>query len=89
MSQFIGDITFLLELALVAAGLVLVQLGRERRAALLRAAGWVLVVGATGTALCTGYFWLRYRASGDFDRATCVVEELSERLPIAAVRSRA
>lgn len=69
MAQFLGDIAFLLELALVAAGLVLLHAARERSASLLRAAGWILVVGATGTALCTGYFWLRYHQAGDFDRA--------------------
>jgi hypothetical protein len=82
MAQFMGDVAFLLELALVAAGLVLLHAGLERsagagRAGFLRAAGWILVVGATATALCTGYFWVRYHRAGDFDRAgTCArVEE--------------
>ncbi len=69
MAQFLGDIAFLLELALVAAGLLLLQVARERSAPLLRGAGWLLVVGAIGTALCTGYFWFRYYQIGDFDRA--------------------
>jgi len=69
VAQFMGDIAFLLELGLVAAGLVLLHAGRERSAALLRAAGWILVVGATATALCTGYFWFHYNASGDFKQA--------------------
>lgn len=69
MAQFMGDIAFLFELALVAAGLVLFHVGRERSAALLRAAGWTLVAGATATALCTGYFWFHYQQAGDFDRA--------------------
>lgn len=69
MAQFMGDIAFLLELGLVAAGIVLLHAGRERSAALLRAAGWILVVGATATALCTGYFWFHYHGAGDFERA--------------------
>ncbi len=79
MAQFMGDVAFLLELALVAAGLVLLQLGRERSGGLLRAAGWVLVVGASATALCTAYFWFRYHQAGDFDRAgsAIVVEEVA------------
>lgn len=82
MAQFMGDIAFLLELGLVAAGLVLLHVGRERSAALVRTAGWVLVVGATATALCTSYFWLRYHGAGDFDRAggSPVVEELASSL---------
>ena len=91
MAQFLGDIAFLLELALVAAGLGLLHVGRDRAASLLRAAGWILVVGATGTALCTGYFWLRYHQAGDFDRAVAAarVEEraaLLDSLGIAQLR---
>lgn len=70
MAQFLGDIAFLLELGLVASGLVLLHAGRERGASLWRAAGWLLVVGATATALCTSYFWFRYQAAGDFDHAS-------------------
>lgn len=68
-----GDIAFLLELGLIATGLTLLHFGRERSAALLRAAGWILVVGAAGTMLCTSYFWFRYHAAGDFDRAVAAV----------------
>ena len=79
MAQFLGDIAFLLALALVAAGLVLLHVGRERNAGLLRAAGWLLVAGAAATALCTGYFWLRYHRAGDFDRAgrAAAVEDMA------------
>lgn len=82
MAQFLGDIAFLLELGLVSAGLVLLHAGRERSARPLRAAGWILVVGATATALCTGYFWLRYHRAGDFDRAAApaLVEEVASSL---------
>ncbi len=69
MAQFLGDIAFLAELGLVAAGLVLLHVGRERSASLLRAAGWILVVGATATAICTTFFWLRYHRAGEFDHA--------------------
>lgn len=69
MAQFMGEIAFLLELGLVAAGLVLLQVAHERSAGLLRTAGWILVVGATATALCTSYFWLRYHQAGSFDLA--------------------
>lgn len=69
LAQFLGDIAFLAELGLVATGLVLLHTGRERSASLLRAAGWILVVGATATALCTGFFWLRYHRAGEFDHA--------------------
>ena len=69
MAMFLAEISFLLALALVAAGLVLWQRGRETTAGLLRTAGAVLVVGAALTALCTGYFSVRYHVQGEFDRA--------------------
>ena len=88
MAQFLGDIAFLAELALVAGGLALLHVGRERSAALLRAAGWILVIGATATAVCTGYFWLRYHRAGDFDRAgpSARVEETASNLDSLAIR---
>ena len=79
MAQFLGDIAFVLELGFISAGLVLVHVGREQSARLIRAAGWLLVVGATAAAVCTSYFWLRYHWAGDFDRAALPVraEQLS------------
>ncbi len=67
---------------LKTAGLVLLEVGRDRSARLTRAAGWVLVVGATATALCTGYFWLRYHQEGHFDHAEAwvVVETVASAL---------
>lgn len=69
LAQFLGDLAFLAELGLVAAGLVLLHVGRERSASLLRAAGWLLVIGATATAICTTFFWFRYHRAGEFDHA--------------------
>lgn len=36
---------------------------------LLRLAGYVLVIGGIGTALCTGYYWFRYQSQGQFETA--------------------
>ena len=69
MAMFLAEIAFLLELALFAAGLVLWHRGREATAGLLRTAGAVLVVGAALTAVCTGYFSVRYHVQGEFDHA--------------------
>ena len=69
MAQFMGDGVFLLELLLVALGLVVFHFGREHQAVLLRTAGIVLVVGATLTAVCTTYYWMTYAGQGDFAHA--------------------
>lgn len=69
MAMFLAEISFLLALALFASGLVLWHRGREATAGLLRGAGAVLVVGAVLTALCTGYYSVRYHVQGEFDHA--------------------
>lgn len=80
MAQFLGDLAFLAELAVVAGGLTLLHRARaESSAGLLRLAGYVLVIGGIGAALCTGYYWFKYQAQGDFDRAHPVVtHEMSQ-----------
>jgi len=69
MVQFMGDAVFLLEVFLVALGLIVFHFGREHQAMLLRIAGIVLVVGATLTAVCTTYYWMTYAGQGDFTHA--------------------
>jgi hypothetical protein len=56
-------------LALVAAGLVLWHLGKQPAAGVLRIGGAILVVGAVLSALCIGYYGVRYPVQSDFDRA--------------------
>lgn len=70
MAQFLGDIAWMLELFAIAGGLTLLHTASiENRTKLLKAAGWLLIVGGLGTAVCTGYFWLSYHAQGHFDAA--------------------
>ncbi len=69
MAMFLGEIAFLLELALFVAGLTLWHFGRQGSAAPLRAGGIVAMLGAVLTALCTGYFMVQYRVQGDFESA--------------------
>ena len=68
MAQFLGDIAWMLELFAIASGLVLLHVATiESHTKFLQAAGWLLVLGGLGTALCTGYYWFSYRAQGHFD----------------------
>ncbi|HBQ10946.1 MAG: hypothetical protein RLP09_37960 [Sandaracinaceae bacterium] len=70
MAQFLGDLAFLFELFAVAAGLLLLHRARdEAKPGLLRAAAALLLVGGVGGAVCTGYYWLRYQAQGEFGSA--------------------
>ena len=59
----------MLELALFVAGLALWHFGRERAASALRAGGLIAVIGAALSALCTGYYLVRYQVQGDLDHA--------------------
>ena len=73
MTQFLGDLAFVFELFAVAAGLVILHRALEAtKPMLLRAAGWLLIVGGAGGAACTGYYWLHYQQRGDFDAAHAV-----------------
>lgn len=78
MAMFQLEIAFLLELALLAAGLVLLHLGRQGTAPLLKAAGFVLIVGAVITAACSGYFGVRYHVQGEFDHAYPSLHRMTE-----------
>ncbi len=78
MAMFQLDIAFLLELALLAAGLVLLHFGKQETAPLLRAAGVLLVVGSVLTAACTGYYGVRYHVQGGFDHAYPPHHEMME-----------
>lgn len=66
--MFLGEISFVLELALFVAGLTLWHYGRQG-AAPLRAGGLIAMVGAALASLCTAYFMVRYHVQGDFDHA--------------------
>src|SRR5262245_21587126 len=69
MAMFLGHIAFMLELAVFAAGLTLWYFGRERTATALRAGGLIAMAGATLSALCTGYYLVRYSVQGEVDHA--------------------
>jgi hypothetical protein len=71
VAQFLGDIAGMLEIFAIALGLVLLhRASKEAPARLLKAAGWVLIVGGIAVGVCTSWYWVSYQAAGDFDRAS-------------------
>ena len=68
MAEFLGDIAFILEMFAVAAGLILIHLGKENRK-LFSLAGWLLLIVGIGGAVCTVYWMFHYFNMGDFDHA--------------------
>ena len=68
MAEFTADIAGMLELFAIAAGLVLLhRAGKEAPAKLLKAAGWVLVVGGIVVGACTTFYWFKDVSRGEFD----------------------
>lgn len=62
--QFLGDIAGMLEIFAIAAGLVLLHhAGKASGTGLLKAAGWILVVGGIVVGLCTIYYWFSFRSN--------------------------
>ncbi|HVN36730.1 MAG TPA: hypothetical protein VMW19_00985 [Myxococcota bacterium] len=69
MAMFAMEISFLLALAVFAAGLVLLHHGRLAGSGLLRAAAAIALVGSALSAACTLYWGIRYHTRGEFDSA--------------------
>lgn len=69
MAQFLADIAGLLELFAIAGGLVLLHRASKEPspAKLLKAAGWVLLIGGIVVGACTLLYWFKYQSRGDFD----------------------
>lgn len=67
MAQFLADIAGMLEIFAIAGGLLLLhRAAKEAPAKLLKAAGWVLLVGGVLSGICTSYYWFRYQGRGEF-----------------------
>jgi hypothetical protein len=69
MAMFLGHVAFMFELAVFVAGLALWHFGRQGAASALRTGALIAVIGATLSALCTGYYLVRYSVQGDLDHA--------------------
>ncbi len=69
MAMFLAEITFLLELAMFVAGLVLLYKAHQRASSLLSWAAAILIVGSLVTTACTTYYSLKYYNQGAFEKA--------------------
>ena len=67
IAVFWVDIAYVLEIALIVAGLALLHFGRKQRAPLLKGAAILAIVGGLLGLMCTVYSALEYRANGLFD----------------------
>jgi len=67
MGQFSADIAYMLEIALIGAGLIVLHSALKQKAKLLKASAGIMLIGGVSGLLCTGYWWLSYHKAGVFD----------------------
>ncbi|PHQ60923.1 MAG: hypothetical protein COC03_00830 [Robiginitomaculum sp.] len=70
MLMFVVEITFLMELAVIASGLYFLGKARKDSSKIMKWAGWLLIIGGIGTTLCTWYYFMKYAGQGAFDTVT-------------------
>jgi len=69
MAMYLAELVFLVELAMLATGLVLFYKAGKEASGVLKTAAILLIIGSIGTATCTTYFSLKYYNQGAFDTA--------------------
>lgn len=69
MTEFLGDIAFILESMLLTSGLVILYFALEKQSAILKLAAVIAVVISIVGMVCTGYYWFSYLSQGAFDAA--------------------
>lgn len=67
MNQFSADIAGILEIAVIAAGLITFYFANKEKSALLKGAAWLMIIGGIAVGLCTTYWWFTYHKRGYFE----------------------
>jgi len=64
---FLGDIAFIFDVVLLAAGLITYHWAKKEKSQLLKGAAWMMIVTAVLAVICTGYYWMSYYQAGMFE----------------------
>jgi len=64
---FWGDMAFILDVALLAVGLIVLHWSGKEKSRLLKVTAWFMIVTGALAVICTGYYWLSYYQSGAFE----------------------
>lgn len=67
MNQFTADIAGILEIAVIAAGLITLHFANKERSIILKVAAGLMIVGGIAAGSCTTYWWLQYYNKGAFE----------------------
>ncbi len=72
MNVFLGDIAYVLEIALIGAGLVVLYYALKESSKLMKAAGYIMLVGGVSGLICTSFFSIKFWLGGYFDHPSNV-----------------
>lgn len=64
---FLGDIAFILDMALLVAGLIVLYLAKKEDSKLLKITAWIMIVTGVLAVICTSYYWLYYYQNDVFE----------------------
>ena len=67
MNQFSADIAGILEIAVIAAGMITLYFAGKEKSGLLKGAAWLMIIGGIAVGLCTSYWWFTYHKRGYFE----------------------
>jgi len=67
MLMFMATLVFLIELVLIASGLLALNAANKENSELVKWAGWILTFGGILAIICTTYFSLKYMGQGAFN----------------------
>ena len=68
MGMFQGDLAFTVELIAIALGFYFLYLAKKESSKEIKIGAYILIVGGTLTALCTGYYITKYWISGSYSQ---------------------
>jgi len=67
MAVFLGILSFVLCLIMIAVGLILLHHEKKNKGGLLKLAAFILIIGGIIFGMNTGYHYLKYHFKGEFD----------------------
>ncbi|WP_339864777.1 hypothetical protein [Paremcibacter congregatus] len=64
---FLGDIAFILDVLLLAAGLIVYHWATQEKSQLLKWVAWGMIIIGILAVICTTYYWMSYYQAGVFE----------------------
>ncbi len=72
MNVFLGDIAYVLEIALIGAGFVVLYYALKEGSKLMKAGAYIMLIGGILGLLCTSFFSIKFWLNGYFDHPSSV-----------------